>query len=389
MRKLSCFSSAQSLGRALLPVLLALLVPLGGAPPLRAEQVPAPAWEPTALAVPTGTLSTPASGAFFVAVEGGLFRSDDAGASWRAVDVPARPPGWRGLAAVALSDHAVIYAAGEDGLYRTTDDAASWRLVLPTPWSIYGLAVSPVDPALVYLAMRDSDRAGVRVESRRLRSRDGGATWDELEHRAPSSPCAWTAPILAPHPTDAGRVFSAHSCVAGRTLSLDLDQSIDQWATTTVVATGFRQGRWYARELAGGRGTLPGRYYLAATRDDRVGGAGLFRSDDDGATWAEVLGSPRERGQLGERIAPEVRHRALAYDPSSPERVYLAWEEVVGAGQEAARTHRVLASPDGGASWADLSGPDFPAVRDLALGIDGRYLYAATDRGVWRLPIAE
>jgi hypothetical protein len=46
-----------------------------------------------------------------------------------------------------------------------------------------------------------------------------------------------------------------------------------------------------------------------------------------------------------------------------------------------------LASPDGGLTWLDLGGRDLGRIRNLALGIDGRYLYAATDHGLWRLAV--
>jgi hypothetical protein len=39
----------------------------------------------------------------------------------------------------------------------------------------------------------------------------------------------------------------------------------------------------------------------------------------------------------------------------------------------------------GGTSWQRLGGSDLGVVNDVAVGIDGRNLYAATTAGVWRL----
>ena len=41
------------------------------------------------------------------------------------------------------------------------------------------------------------------------------------------------------------------------------------------------------------------------------------------------------------------------------------------------------------ATWSDLGRQDIGAVSDLALGVDGRNLYAATDQGLWRLPLQD
>ena len=44
-------------------------------------------------------------------------------------------------------------------------------------------------------------------------------------------------------------------------------------------------------------------------------------------------------------------------------------------------------STNGGSTWTDLTFPDAGDIHDLAVGIDGRNLYAATDNGVFRLPL--
>ena len=95
-----------------------------------------------------------------------------------------------------------------------------------------------------------------------------------------------------------------------------------------------------------------------------------MRSDDDGATWTERLRFPSaDRG---------VGLRALAYDPLTPDRVYVGLSGL----EQGART-----SADGGVTWSAF-GLDGRDVRALALGIDGLNLYAATDQGVWRLRLA-
>lgn len=78
----------------------------------------------------------------------------------------------------------------------------------------------------------------------------------------------------------------------------------------------------------------------------------------------------------------------LAYDPAVPDRVYVGVNENVRESSNTRRVgRRVITSGDGGATWMNLSEQDIGAIQALALGIDGRNLYAATDQGVWRLPL--
>ena len=58
-------------------------------------------------------------------------------------------------------------------------------------------------------------------------------------------------------------------------------------------------------------------------------------------------------------------------------------QEAVIAGQVSGS---IRASEDGGKSWTDVSPADWE-VSNVALGVDGANLYAATKRGVYRLPL--
>jgi len=340
-------------------------------------------WQPTGLTEPVWRLFTPASGALFAHTArisgvrvgplrlewGSLLRSDDSGVSWRPVPLPT---GSTGVVAIDPTDHSVLYGMGAEGLYKSEDDAANWRLIYRSGgYDLALIALSPADQRLIYLYRgRTWDLGQVLV-----RSRDGGATWEEL-------PLSCRMVRLQPHPTDPRRVFDLGGCSA-RTLSVSIDQG-EQWSQ--LFTSGAEGG---IESLVGGWSAAPARFYLAShyagrrlspTQFGCCAVTGLYRSDNDGQTWTEKQTWSNASTWSSEQA---VSHRGqrfggLAYDPSEPDRVYVGLTYAGGG---------VKVSADGGSSWSDLGRQDLGEIHDLALGVDGRHLYAATDEGVYRLSL--
>jgi hypothetical protein len=73
---------------------------------------------------------------------------------------------------------ATIYAAGSGGLYKTQTGGSTWTSVLSTTDSVIGLAVSPADHRLVFVATAQGT-GSFQVR----RSVDGGAAWTTIEGR--------------------------------------------------------------------------------------------------------------------------------------------------------------------------------------------------------------
>ena len=118
----------------------------------------------------------------------------------------------------------------------------------------------------------------------------------------------------------------------------------------------------------------------------------MLRSDDDGASWDEVLayrggGTPGFAPPGEDPKAPNVQLGGLAYDPAQPDQVYVG-RQVFHGYFEPPAGGAVAASRDGGQTWFDLGRQDIGAVRDLALSVEGGLLFAATDQGLWRLHLA-
>ncbi|MDX1545677.1 MAG: T9SS type A sorting domain-containing protein [Rhodothermales bacterium] len=136
-----------------------------------------------------------------------IWRTEDGATTW----TPISPDLTRRLGldligtvttiAVAPSDPRVLYAGTDDGyVWVSEDDGATWRNVtrapLPFRW-VTRLAVDPTDPRTAYatysgLKWRDP-------EPHVFRTRDAGATWDDVTANLPDAPVnAFTIDTLDP-----------------------------------------------------------------------------------------------------------------------------------------------------------------------------------------------
>lgn len=231
---------------------------------------------------------------------GGLWRTDDAGISWRNISDGQFRTGTIGAIAVANSDHNVLYVGtGEhairgqsstygDGVYKSTDFGRTWRHVgLEATRQISAVRVHPQDADLVYVAAQ-GDRWQGTGERGIYRSKDGGATWElVLKGQNPTS----GASDLSMDPTNPRILYAAF------------------WD--------HQRQPWYVR--SGGAGS------------------GIWKSTDGGDTWTRLTtGLPSLMGKVG-----------VAVSPANPDRVFAIVEAENGG---------LYRSDDAGRSWRRLSG---------------------------------
>lgn len=411
---------ARGAARWVVALLAVLAVGLPLTIPMQAHAAQAGSWEQlSGLPGPASRLFAPASGALFAQVGTDLHRSDDGGATWRAVALPAlagvNP--YRRIV-VDPSDHQRIYANGTDGLYRTVDDAASWQLIWPNSANfpvLLGFTASPVAPDTIYVVV--GSQTGHIMQM--ARSDDGGQSWTTLETNGHQHlACTWGVSVLQAHPTEPDRVFRAIECHHALTAaSLQESRNRGQSWDVLVDAGGVRPetvkdpltnpapaptptptGTVYpistrrpptgaVSRLIGGQGVMPNRLYVVVTRPAQGGGMSLLRSDDDGQNWVEQIEYSGGGGMTAANDPrPDVTLRGMAMDPQAPSRVYASFRSKVKGQPE---TIVLRASADGGLTWTNLPFPDSDTPGDIVLGVDGKNLYVAGSTAVWRLALAD
>lgn len=302
---------------------------------------------------------------------GGLWRTDNAGISWRNISDGFFTTGSIGAIAVAPSDPNVIYVgSGEDpvrgqsstygdGMYKSTDMGRTFsKIGLEDTRQIAAVRVHPSNPDVVYVAAQ-GDRWVGSSDRGIYRSTDGGANWElVLEGMNPTSGAA----DLSMDPTNPRILYAAF-----------WDHQRLPWY---VRSGGPGSGIWKSTNggdswtrLSAGLPSLVGKIGVAVSpaNPDRVFAiveaeeGGLFRSDNAGRSWRRLS---------GDRL---IQTRSWYYMKvfADPQNADVVW--VLNA--------PVLRSIDGGATFATV-----PATHGDNHGLwinpdDPRYMANANDGG--------
>jgi photosystem II stability/assembly factor-like uncharacterized protein len=237
---------------------------------------------------------------YFGSVDGGVWRSNDAGRTWNPI-FDSQSIGSIGAIAVAPSNPEVIYVgSGEadmrsniaygDGMYKSTDAGKSWTHIgLTDSRQIARILVDPADPNKVFVAVL-GHAYGPNTERGVFRSKDGGATWQRILF----------------HDENTGAV----------------DLAFEPGDTSTIYAALLQTRR------------PPWNVYPPS----KGPGSGLYRSSDGGDHWEPVTGHGLP--------AEEVGRMGIAFAPSIPKRIYLIVDAKVGG---------LYRSEDRGQNWQLMS----------------------------------
>jgi photosystem II stability/assembly factor-like uncharacterized protein len=291
---------------------------------------------------------------FYIGVcNGGVWKTNDYGRTWQPI-FDDQPTGSIGAIAVAASDPNVVYVgSGEglhrpdlsvgDGIYKSTDAGKTWtHLGLRDGQQIPQLAVDPRDPNKVFAAVAGHPY-GPNKERGVYRSTDGGQNFQKVlpktgaEQPAGGQSSAQQANEKSANGAAANSAAGNSTAAPAAANSSDdenigaSDVLIDPSNPEIVYATLWeaREGPWEngAWNGAGGgifkstdggqtftqlTGGLPkdiiqAHIAIAESNPNRLiasvaskpNNVGLYRSDDAGATWAQITTDPRPAGRIG------------------------------------------------------------------------------------------
>ncbi|HET8922159.1 MAG TPA: hypothetical protein VFN26_04095 [Candidatus Acidoferrum sp.] len=237
---------------------------------------------------------------YFGSVGGGVWKTDDAGRTWKPI-FDSQAIASIGAIAVAPSDSNVIYVgSGEadmrssisygDGMYKSVDAGKTWaRIGLGDSRQIGRILVDPRDANRVFVVALGHSY-GPNPERGVFRSKDGGKSWQKILYHDENT----GAIDLAFEPGNPKTIFAA------------------LWQT--------RRPPWSVYPPSNGPGS------------------GLYRSNDGGDHWEQVMGHGLPSEGLG-RIG-------IAFAPSNPRRIYLIVDAKDGG---------LYRSDDGGQNWQRVS----------------------------------
>jgi photosystem II stability/assembly factor-like uncharacterized protein len=334
----------------------------------------------------------------------GAYLTSDGGASWRMFNLGSVPTAF----AFDPKSPATLYA-GAEGLYKSEDAGRTWRLVLPDPAqktyersigdhgdrvfftddpaypgsgrsvTIHAITVDEDDPARVYVAASaaDSPIPGTPASpTLLLESKDGGRRWSRAAEFA------------------AERIFAIHATSVGPEASV---RAIGE----SGVHVG-RAGAWQALAAPGGarftsgsfgRDPRSGLVFAYATvplaRDGARVGGGVQVSEDGGRSWKTanggLLDAVRELGKgegWGGAKGSLPSLGPIAASAHFPLVAYVGLRGVVLPGRGAAQWNGIAKTSDGGRTWSVVHAEsDRPSENLAASWIEPR---AAEDaNSVW------
>ena len=263
---------------------------------------------------------------YFGAVNGGIWKTADAGTVWKPI-FDNQPIGSIGAIAVAPSDPNTIYAGtGEsdirsdlssgNGVYKSIDAGSTWTHIgLDETLQISRIVVDPRDPNVVYVgalghAYGPNEQRGV------FKSVDGGTHWGKVLDEGSEigisdlAICSGNPQLLFAGTWNTHRPpWSTYAPIDGPGGGLYRTQDAGKtWSR--VVGNGLPEGDWGRMGIDV---SSDGKRVYALIPAKR---AGLYRSDDGGDTWVLQNADPRLTSRAW-------YFSSITIDPHNPDVIYI------------------------------------------------------------------
>lgn len=233
---------------------------------------------------------------------GGVWKTTDAGVSWKNISDGFFKTGSVGAVAVSDSDPNVVYVGmGEhaprgvstsygDGVYKSTDAGKTWiKLGLDLTRHIANIRIHPNNPDVVYVAAQGALH-GPGQDRGVYKSTDGGANWKKVLYVDENTGCS--------------------------------DLSMDTKNPRILYAAMWDHRRLPWQVISGGKGS------------------GLYKSVDGGETW----------GKMQEGLPQELGKMSVSVCRSNPEKVYALVES-----DTQKELGGLFVSMNGGKNWERIS----------------------------------
>lgn len=308
---------------------------------------------------------------YFGGTGGGVFRTTDAGQSWENITDGQIPVGSIGAIEVAPSNASIIYVATGSaairsnvsigkGVYRSDDAGETWRFVgLENAGVIGDMVVHPANADIAYVAAVGNP-FGRNPERGVFRTRDGGRTWAKVLFVSDST----GAVDIDLNPANPEELYAAMwraerkpwTVISGAREG-GIYKSTDGGDTWTKLSNGL-PNEYVGKASVSIARSNPRRVFALIEAGDGTLGVpggvhgGLYRSDDAGATWT------RTSSQAGLLNRP-FYYTYVDVDPRNADVVYVN-NETFWKSTDGGSTFERVSTPHGDnhGMWINPTNPD-------------------------------
>jgi photosystem II stability/assembly factor-like uncharacterized protein len=272
-----------------------------------------------------------------------------------------------------VNNRTIYLGAAQGGVWRSDDAGGTWRpLTDNAPSLVIGdIAIDPTNPNVIWVGTGEGDQYGGYYGAGLLKTTDGGNTWQVItgpnSTRPPLQPAFINAGIMKieidPTNTNTVYVTSGSGNPSSAASKTGIEAPLGQqglWKTTDGGQT------WTNLNVANDEGRIPAMDVITDPLNHQrvftaLNETGIFRSDNGGQSWTKLTNGLPESGfgRIALTLGPPLQ-------PSPNSTIYAA----VAASNDTLLG--IYGTTDNGATWTHVTRPQAPgqANYNLAIAVD-------------------